>query len=161
MRPGKAPMTRRQTASLVAAPVLLVAAFANAQVPAQVEAPTEQAKAPAPPPQVVSPTQVVSPNMSVGGFQATIYGFAKLDTIVDDTQSLNEVPGNMRIYRPFPGLGCSPQGCGTTHGRTMLTARDSRFGFKVAAPEWEGMRASAQIKADFGGIPSGGNVAQA
>src|SRR5690349_13392381 len=150
MRPGKAPMTRRQTASLVAAPVFLVAAFANAQMPAQVEVPTEQAKT-APPP------QVVSPNMSVGGFQATIYGFAKLDTIVDDTQSLNEVPGNMRIYRPFPGLGCSPQGCGTTHGRTMLTARDSRFGFKVAAPEWAGMKASAQIEADFGGIPSGGN----
>jgi hypothetical protein len=43
----------------------------------------------------------------------------------------------------------------------MWTARDSRFGFKVAAPEWEGMRASAQIEADFGGGPAGGNTAQA
>jgi hypothetical protein len=162
-------MNRRHIVSLAAVPVLLVAAAASAQVTPPAAAPADQ---PAPPPESVEapkprpappepPPAASALATSSNKFQMSIYGFAKLDTIVDDTQSLNEVPGNMRIDRYHPGLDCTPQGCGTSHGRTMFTARDSRFGFKVAAPEWEGMKASAQIEADFGGGPAGGNVSQA
>jgi hypothetical protein len=157
-------MTKRQVVTLGAVPVLLATALANAQVPPQGEGPGDApkdrasatpvaAEAPKTPP---APPEAAAPPAPVNKFQATIYGFAKLDVIVDDTQSLNEVPGNMRLNRP--GVGYPTP---TDQGRTMFTARDSRFGFKLAAPEWAGMKASAQIEADFGGGPAGGNVSQA
>jgi hypothetical protein len=74
-------------------------------------------------------------------WSATLYGFAETDLIYDTTQSLNEVPGNAQIARP--------ETYGGSHGRLMVSIRDSRLGIRVRAPQWHGIRASAVAEMDF------------
>ncbi len=64
----------------------------------------------------------------------------------DSTQSFSENVGNQSIARPNTVAGDNP--------RTQFTARNSRLGFKIAAPEWDSVKASAVIELDFfGGEP--------
>src|SRR6185295_855142 len=44
---------------------------------------------------------------------------------------------------------------GATHGRMQATARNTRFGFKMSAPEFAGMKATGVLEVDlFGSQPS-------
>lgn len=80
-------------------------------------------------------------NLVVGKWATTLYGFVEADSIFDTTRSLNETPGNSLIARS-----------GTLNGdnsRVTFGARNSRLGFRLAAPETHGVRASAQVESDF------------
>src|SRR5262249_28182402 len=70
----------------------------------------------------------------------TFYGFVEADFIHDSTESLNEVPGNALIARPTTYAG--------SHDRFMVGIRNSRFGFRIRAPEFHKVRASANLEFD-------------
>jgi hypothetical protein len=72
------------------------------------------------------------------------YGYARLDAIEDSTQSFADGIQPNLIARPGTYRG--------DHQRSNLTARDSRLGFFVGAPQYEGVRSSAQIEFDFYGL---------
>jgi predicted porin len=97
--------------------------------------PAESAKAGAAP----SPGQIISK------WSATIYGFAEVDIMRDSTQSFTDSPGN--------GLVVRHDGTALTYnnGRTQTTARNSRFGVRLAAPEFNHMKGSGNIELDFMG----------
>jgi hypothetical protein len=74
-------------------------------------------------------------------WEATLYGFAEFDAISDSTQSFNEVAGNNAIAKPDTYAA--------RHGRFTFSVRDSRLGFKISAPEFHGVKASAVAEMDF------------
>jgi hypothetical protein len=78
-----------------------------------------------------------------GKWNPVLYGFVEFDAIHDSTQSYGEGSGNTLIARPGTW--------GAKHGRTQFTARSSRFGFRLSAPELMGIRASGVIEVDFNG----------
>jgi hypothetical protein len=81
-------------------------------------------------------------------WDATLYGFAELDIINDSTQGFGELAGGSLIARPNTYAG--------DHGQTTYTTRNSRIGFKVAAPEVNQIKPSAQLEMDFlGNQPAG------
>ncbi|HXK17858.1 MAG TPA: hypothetical protein VNG33_08650, partial [Polyangiaceae bacterium] len=81
------------------------------------------------------------------GWQMAFSGFAELDAIADSTQSYSETTLNNNVSRPHTIAGDNP--------RFQVTPKDSRFGFKVSAPEFESMKASALLEVDFfGTVPS-------
>jgi hypothetical protein len=82
------------------------------------------------------------PTAMKGKWNPTFYGFLSFDMVHDSTQSFSGgSPGYLAI--PKPGTW------GAGHGRTVFDPRGSRFGFKLAAPEMDGMKATAVIEADF------------
>lgn len=76
-------------------------------------------------------------------WSTTLYGFVKSDFIFDSTQSFDEIMGNRVAAYPLLYAANNP--------RVQFSVRDSRFGFKVRAPEWHSIRANAQIEMDFFG----------
>ena len=72
------------------------------------------------------------------------YGWLELDALWDSTQSFNETVLNQNISRPGTYAGDNP--------RFQATVKDSRIGFKVAAPNYGSIKASAQFEADFFGM---------
>jgi hypothetical protein len=74
-------------------------------------------------------------------WNAALYGFAEFDAIGDSSQSFNDLAGNANIARPGTYAG--------DHGRLTFGVRNSRIGFKVAAPEYKGVRAIALLEMDF------------
>jgi hypothetical protein len=82
----------------------------------------------------------------LGKWATTFYGFVEADSIVDSTQSLNDLAGNAAIART-----------GTyaySHGRVQFGARNSRIGFRLKTPEFAGIRTSAVLETDFLGNQS-------
>jgi hypothetical protein len=77
----------------------------------------------------------------VGRFATTMYGFVEGDVIRDDTRSFLDGAGSGAIARPDTLSG--------QLGRTLFGVRNSRIGFRVGAPEYAGMRASAILEMDF------------
>lgn len=81
-------------------------------------------------------------------FKTSLYGFAEADFIYDTTQSFAEITGNRPVERS-----------GTTKGensRFQTSARNSRLGLRIEAPEYRSIRARALVEADFlGNQPSG------
>jgi hypothetical protein len=141
----------------------LLTAVAHAQPPSDGQpappAPSAPEHAPIPEPPVG-----ISASASPAGFtfdannwKLTLYGFAELDAIHDTTESFNESTGNAPIARsayrpedvgtPLPEL--MPNNYPGNHGRTTFSARNSRLGFKIRAPEYQGIRASGVIEMDF------------
>jgi hypothetical protein len=110
------------------------------------EAPPPAPKAPPPPPVVSGPAPKSSVSLASGepGWQMGFYGWLELDALWDSTQSFSETVLNQTISRPNTIAGDNP--------RFQATPKDSRIGFKVAAPTYEGIKASAQFEADFFGI---------
>jgi hypothetical protein len=107
-----------------------------------------EAAAPTPAPVAVSAekSQASAPSpltFQNAGWSASIYGFSELDVMTDSTQSFSENVGNQNIARPNTVAGDNP--------RTQFTARNSRLGFKIGAPEWDSIKASAVIEMDFFG----------
>lgn len=74
-------------------------------------------------------------------FALTMYGFIQANAIYDTTQSFAEQIGNGLVARPTSYAG--------KHDRFQLSARHTRFGFRLKAPEFHGVRASALLEMDF------------
>jgi hypothetical protein len=72
------------------------------------------------------------------------YGYARLDAIEDSTQSFADGIEPNLIARVGTYKG--------QHPRSTFEARDSRLGFFVGAPTFQGIRSSAQIEFDFFGL---------
>ena len=88
----------------------------------------------------------------VGKWSTTFYGFVEADSIVDSTQSFGDLAGNAQVQRPNPFPQPPPAIQNTyagDHGRTQFGIRNSRFGFRLRAPESHGIRASGLIEIDF------------
>jgi hypothetical protein len=80
-------------------------------------------------------------NFVVGKWATMFYGFIEGDSIYDSTRSLNDLGGNAAIARAGTPAG--------DNSRWQFGIRNSRFGFRLKAPEWHGIRASAQIEVDW------------
>lgn len=87
-----------------------------------------------------------STTLVIGKWATTLFGFAQADVMYFSTQSFNDYAGNLQVARPDTFAG--------QHGRTEFTARDSRIGFRIEAPELSWLRASALLEMDFLG-PTG------
>lgn len=77
----------------------------------------------------------------VSKFALTMYGFIQANAIYDTTESFTEQIGNGLVAKPTTYAG--------THDRFQFSARHSRFGFRLKAPEFYGVRASAVLEMDF------------
>jgi len=96
-----------------------------------------------PPAESAKPAPAPSPGQVTSKWSTTLYGFAEFDIMHDSTQSFSDSPGNGLIARP-----------GTLvykNGRTQTTARNSRLGVRLTAPETNGLRSSGNIEMDFMG----------
>jgi len=103
---------------------------------------------PAQPPKVDAKKDEPPPPPTHSKWDATLYGFAELDAIWDSTQGFGELAGGSAIARPNTYAG--------DHGQTTFTPRNSRIGFKLKAPEYNDIKASAQLEMDFlGNQPPG------
>lgn len=117
---------------------------------AEAKAVVAPVSAPAPAP-VVESAEVeedkTSPlSFGTGGWTGTLYGFVELDIMSDSTQSYGESATGLTLARPNTPAGDNP--------RTQVTARNSRLGFKLQAPEWNRVKTSAVIEFDFFGEQS-------
>jgi hypothetical protein len=109
----------------------------------------QQAAAPHP----GSGTDAPTPEPVSATWKHTVYGFVQAHFIHDSTQSFTEVAGNTLIAR-----GREPAG---RHGRTTFSARGSRVGLALSAPELAGIRTSAVLEVDFyGSQPATASEAQ-
>lgn len=72
------------------------------------------------------------------------YGYARMDAIGDSTQSFEDGIQPNLIARAGTYRG--------DHQRITFTARDSRFGIYIAAPELHGVKTHAQLELDFFGL---------
>jgi hypothetical protein len=124
--------------------------------PAEIVPATLPATPPSQPLEVApTPTQTTAASPAVDNkvdeakkWVPTIYGFAEFDSIIDTTQSFNDLAGNQAIARPGSYAG--------EHDRVTFGVRNSRIGFKLAAPQLGEVKASALIEADFlGNQPAG------
>lgn len=85
-----------------------------------------------------------------GKWNPVLYGFVEFDSIHDSTQSFSDLPGNGVIANPHAANNY--QG---THDRTTFAIRNSRIGFKLSAPETDGIKTSGIVEMDFlGNQPS-------
>jgi hypothetical protein len=76
-------------------------------------------------------------------WETILYGFAELDVMRDSTQSYGPSSNNTVLARPGTYAG--------THPRSQLTANNSQLGLRIAAPEFQHMRATGQVELDFFG----------
>jgi hypothetical protein len=86
----------------------------------------------------------------MGKWATTLYGFVEADYITDSTQSFNDLAGNGIVA--YPGTYAGEQ------GRSQFSIRNSRIGFRMKAPEYNGIRTSAQAEMDFLGTQLPVNV---
>ncbi len=126
-----------QTSSAAAPPATMPTTPAVPPAPV----PTGDVPPPAPAP-APAPTMAASALGAVG-VTASFYGFVELDLMHDSTQSFSEAITNNTMARPATPAGDNP--------RTQFTARDSRVGVRLAAPDHGGVKTSALIEADFFG----------
>jgi hypothetical protein len=78
------------------------------------------------------------------GWQMGFFGWLELDMLWDSTQSFSETVLDNTISRPHTIAGDNP--------RFQGTAKDSRIGYKIAAPPFGSLKTSAYFEADFFGI---------
>ena len=126
-----------------ATPALAQAPEPPPQPPAPEPTPGTPTPEPAPaPPQKPAETKPQQPAV-VGKWDATLYGFVEADFIWDSTQGLNDLAGNAGIARPNTYAG--------EHSQLTMAGRNSRLGFRLAAPSYNGIKASATLEMDFFG----------
>jgi hypothetical protein len=158
-------MTHRHLTSLTATSMLLFGAMASAQTApsqaaadSQPAAPSTEAAAPKSDP-AAAPTPEPKKSPVTSKWDISLYGFIEFDAMRDSTQSFHDSPANNPLLRSdgsFPvfqrrGTGFYGVTSGSTAPRMLFTARNSRFGFKIAAPEYVGIRSSATLESDFMG----------
>ncbi|WP_437302885.1 hypothetical protein [Sorangium sp. So ce388] len=105
-------------------------------------APADAAPPPAPPAEATKPAVPAAVPVT-SKWKATIYGMAEFNIMHDSTQSFGESVGATVVQRDDTYAG--------SHGRTHFTTRNSRFGVKVSAPEFAGMKTTANLELDFFG----------
>jgi hypothetical protein len=127
--------------------VLLVASAAEAQTPAPAAEPPPPAATPPaePAPPKPAPSWFTRPAYTIGvgdggKWKFKVYGFAELDVFNDSTRTYQEPMGQALI----PRNGTQ----GGNEGRTIMSARNSRFGFNLNAPEIDGFKSSAGMEFD-------------
>jgi hypothetical protein len=99
---------------------------------------------PAPPPaESAKPGGAPGPGQVTAKWTTTIYGFAEVDIMRDSTESFSDSPGNGLIVRSGS--------LAYNNGRTQTTARNSRLGVRLTAPETSGIKSSGNIEMDFMG----------
>ncbi len=82
-----------------------------------------------------------------GKWSPVMYGFVEFDSMRDSTQSFNDFTGN--------GLVASQTTYAGKHERTTFGMRNSRLGFKLTAPESNGIKTSGILEMDLlGNQPS-------
>ncbi|TMQ07749.1 MAG: hypothetical protein E6J90_33940 [Deltaproteobacteria bacterium] len=79
----------------------------------------------------------------VSKLKTTLYGYLEGNFKYDSTQTCLEFCGSTQVQRPGTYRG--------NHGRTVFSARDSRLGIRLAAPEEHGIRVSGVLETDFFG----------
>ncbi len=77
----------------------------------------------------------------LGKFATTIYGFVEADAIHDSTIGLNDLQGNAQIARNETFNG--------QHGQLIGSIRNTRWGIRIKAPEFAGVRVSGMLEMDF------------
>jgi hypothetical protein len=83
----------------------------------------------------------------LGKWSTTLYGFVEADSIYDTTRSFNDLAGYAAVARANTQAG--------ENGRFTFGVRNTRIGFRMSAPEYAGIRASAMIESDFLGNQPG------
>ncbi|HYD39611.1 MAG TPA: hypothetical protein VEB43_02185 [Anaeromyxobacter sp.] len=137
-------MTASIRSSLAVLALLLAPAAGRAQTTPAAEpaapttAPSQAEAKPTPPPEAPRPPP---PPSVTSKFNVSFYGFVILDVIHDSTRSFDIGMGSGAIARAGTLAG--------DNGRTIVTARESRFGFRINAPEYQGMKLTGQLEADF------------
>src|SRR5512141_3393129 len=133
-------MTRtiRTLVALLATLLLPMAARAADDKPAA----DDKAAAEAKPAEAPKPVASALPSV-LSKFNVTFYGYVNFDAYYDTTRSYDWSTGNT-AEKDHTQKG--------NRGRTVFSASNSRFGFRVAAPEFQRMKASAQIETDFGQV---------
>jgi hypothetical protein len=159
-------MTHRTLSGLTAAVALLVAPVAHAQndepadtakAPATDAGSQELPSAPSAPPKTADakpaaeappveqkPAEAEGLSVNIHDWTVGIYGFAALNVMHDSTQSFTTAAGNTMLQRIGTFRG--------NNNQLQFTARDSRFGLKIAAPATSWVKASAVLEADFGSV---------
>jgi hypothetical protein len=89
-----------------------------------------------------------------GKWSPVLYGFVEFDSMHDSTESFNDFTGNGIIANPAAGA------YNGNHGRTQFGMRNSRLGFKLSAPESNGIKTTGILEMDFLGNQPAGNPAQ-
>jgi hypothetical protein len=79
--------------------------------------------------------------LMVGKFSTTMYGFIEADSIWDTTESFNDLAGNANVAKATTYAGAN--------ARFTMGVRNTRLGFRIRAPEYHGIRASAMLEMDF------------
>ena len=106
---------------------------------------TGQPAAPPPPAEPAKPAAAPGPGPVTSKWTATLYGFAEFDLMHDTTQSFSDSPGNGLIVRSGTNQ------LTYNNGRTQTTARNSRLGVRLSAPESHGLKSSGNVEMDFMG----------
>jgi hypothetical protein len=113
--------------------------------------------APAPASRVGAEPLESGPQPIQGKWATTFYGFVEFDAIHDSTEpgltSINDSQGNAALARPGTYQA--------SNGQTLFGARNSRIGFKLNAPESDGIKASAVLEMDFLGNQPTSTASQA
>jgi hypothetical protein len=152
-------MDHRVLKNLTALPILLVVSGAYAQTAGEGTAkPSATPKTESAPAPVAEPKKDAPPSTS--RWQMTYYGFLEVDAMRDSTQSFGDSVANSPVLRSDGSLpAVLPIGLtakhdplyGAKHPRVQFSARNSRFGFRMAAPEYAGMKVSGTLELDFMG----------
>jgi len=154
-------MNHPKAMSITVTSIMLATALAYAQPaaptpPADAPPAAPPAAAPEPPPPP-PPKPATPPPPIANKFQFTIYGFGQLDIIHDNTSVLPEGAGQTVLPRaPMPGSPAAAVGPAVTP-RTTMFGNNSRFGFRLNAPEMGGVKAMTVIEADFMGVVPNAN----
>jgi hypothetical protein len=120
-----------------------------ASVPSPAPAPSGEPAAPAPspaPPWVGSPPSPgLLPELAIGQFRTRVYGFGEVDFIHDSTQAFGDLGAQLSTAIPknYDYAG--------SRGKFVATARNSRLGVLVAAPDFAGIRTRFTFEGDFMG----------
>ncbi len=137
----------RHTIASVALPFLATAVlYAPSILAANPPEPPPPMAAPPPPPPPAAPPADSGPPAVKSKWNLTIYGFVETDIIYDTTQSIQDNGGIPAIQKGGTYAG--------DHDRLTFGFRNSRIGFRIAAPEVGGVKASGLIEFDwFGNQP--------
>ena len=95
---------------------------------------------------VVQATPKVDAPPVTSKWSATMYGFIEADYIYDSTQSFADLAGNGVI---------AAHGYAATNHRMQMSVRNTRLGFRLAAPEWGNVKSTANLEMDFFGNQPG------
>jgi hypothetical protein len=95
----------------------------------------------------------------LGKWATSFYGFTEADTIYDTTESFNEVQGNTPVQR----ASANGTRYAANNDRLQFDVRNSRFGFRLKAPEFNSIRASGVLEMDFfgGSVNNGSGLGSA